>query len=136
MSAADRRVGVKRRSALGLFAAVLTAGCVDSWPRPTGPRAPPTSPEQPPEETDTVRVEEWDFGETESGQLHVFGTVLNDGDATAEATVLVSVRAGDEEAERSQSVSVPGGGTTDFDIEFDVEYEKFRSDGSIRVDLQ
>jgi hypothetical protein len=136
MSAATRGVGVKRRSALGLLAAVLTAGCVDSWPRPTGPRGPPPSPERPSGQQDAVRIGEWDYGEGESGRLRVFGTVRNERDGTVESTVLVSVRAGEEEVERSQTVSVPGNGSADFDIEFDVTYEKFRSDGSIRVDLQ
>lgn len=127
---------MKRRGVVGLVALVLTAGCVDRWPRPTGPRGAPEAPEHQPRDADAVRIDSWDFGETESGRLHVFGTVQNDGDATAEATVEAVVHTGDERYEQTETVTVPAGGTTEFDVEFDVRYETFLEDGSIDLDLQ
>lgn len=127
---------MKRRRVVGSLALVLTTGCVDRWPRPTGPRGAPEAPEQQPRDADAVRIDSWDFGETESGRLHVFGTVRNDGDATVEATAEAVVRAGGERYERTETVTVPAGGTTEFDIEFDVRHETFLDGGSIDLVLQ
>lgn len=127
---------MKRRRVVGSLALVLTTGCVDRWPRPTGPRGAPEAPEQQPRDTDAVRIDSWDFGETDSGRLHVFGTVQNDGDATVEATAEAVVRAGDERYERTETVTVPAGDTTEFDIEFDIPYETFLDGGSIDLTLQ
>lgn len=136
ISAADGNSAVKRRRVVGLFALVLATGCVDRWPRPTGPRGAPEAPEQRPRDADAVRIDSWDFGETESGRLRVFGTVQNGGDTTAEATVKAVVYAGDERYEQTKTVTVPAGETAEFDIEFDVRYETFLGDGSIDLDLR
>jgi hypothetical protein len=135
MSSADRTRVVKRRSVLGMVAASLSAGCVGAWPQPTGPRGPPEAPEGQPREQSPLRIESWDFGEADSGLLRVFGTVQNDRDASAEATVEVRVRAGEQRYERTTTVDVPAGATAEFEIEFDVEYDTFVGDGSIRLDL-
>lgn len=129
---------MKRRSVLGLVAVGLSTGCVGTWPRPTGPRGPPTEPEDRPREpgSDALRIRGWDFGETESGLLRVFGTVQNDGDATAQATVEVVVSVDDQRYAQAQSVDVPAGGTTEFDVEFDIEYETFVESGSIDLRLR
>lgn len=127
---------MKRRSVLGLFAAVLSAGCVDQWPTPTGPRAPPEQPEGQPRNADALRIGTWDFGETESGQLRVFGTVENDGSSSARATVEILVSTDDREYERSQTVDVPAEGEAEFDVVFDVEHETFLQSGSIDLGLQ
>lgn len=129
---------MKRRSALGLVAVGLSTGCVGTWPQPTGPRGPPAEPEDRPREpgSDALRIGDWDFGETESGLLRVFGTVQNDGDATAQATVEAVVSAANQRYERTQSVEVPAGDTTEFDVEFDLEYETFVESGSIDLRLR
>jgi hypothetical protein len=135
MSSGDRTRVVKRRTVLGLVAASLSAGCVDAWPQPTGPRGPPEEPEGQPREQSPLRIDSWDFGEADSGLLRVFGTVENDGDEPARPTVEVRVRAGEQRYERTTTVDVPAGATAQFDIEFDVEYDTFVGDGSVRLDL-
>lgn len=136
ISAADRKASVKRRSVLGLFAALLSAGCVDRWPTPTGPRAPPEQPEGQPRDPDTVQIDTWDFDESDSGQLRVFGTVENDGTSAAQATVEVVVSTDEEKYEQSQTVDVPAEGDADFNIVLDIEYEAFLQSGSITLELQ
>lgn len=127
---------MKRRSVLGLFAAVLSAGCVDDWPTATGPRGPPEQPEGQPRDTGALRIDNWDFGETESGQLRVFGTVENDGATAAQAVVEVVVSADDQQYEQTQVVDVPAGESAEFDVAFDLEYETFLQSGSIDLNLQ
>ncbi len=135
MSSADRARVVKRRTVLGLVAASFSAGCVGAWPQPTGPRGPPEEPEGQPREQSALRIDSWDFGEDDSGMLRVFGTVRNDGDTSTTVTVEVRVRAGEQRYERTTTVDVPEGATAEFEIEFDVEYDTFVGDGSIRLDL-
>lgn len=136
ISAADRKASVKRRSVLGLLAAVLSAGCVEEWPTPTGPRGPPEQPEGQPRDPDALRIGDWDFDENDSGLLRVFGAVKNNGSSLARVTVVAVVSTDDEKYKQSQTVEVSGEGVTDFDIVFDVEYETFRQMGSLDLYLQ
>lgn len=135
MSAAERALSVKRRAVLGVLALSLTGGCVDTWPGATGPRGPPDAPDDEPRDPEAVQIDGWDFGETDAGLLRVFGTVSNDGERSAAATVEITVRAGETEYQQTTTVDVPAESTAEFDVEFDVEHETFIEDGSIRLDL-
>jgi hypothetical protein len=135
MSTADRTRVVKRRPVLGLIAASLSAGCVGVWPQPTGPRGPPEEPEGQPREQSALRIDTWDFGENDAGLLRVFGTIQNNGDAAAQATVEAVVRAGEQRYERTTTVAVPAGATAEFTIGFDVEYDAFVGNGSLDLQL-
>ncbi len=126
---------MKRRSVIGLVIAVLSAGCVDKWPTPTGPRAPPEQPEGQPRDPDTLRITDWDFDETDSGLLRVFGTVENNGETTAQATVEVVVNADDQRYQQSQTVEVPAEDVADFDMVLNIEHETVLQNGSITLSL-
>jgi hypothetical protein len=120
---------------MGLVIAVLSAGCVDEWPTPTGPRAPPEQPEGHPRNPDTLRITDWDFDETDSGLLRVFGTVENNGETTAQATVEVVVNADNQRYQQSQTVEVPAEDVADFDMVLNIEHETVLQNGSITLSL-
>ena len=136
MSSAGGSPGVKRRALLGALPLLFTAGCVDSWPTPTGPRGPPEpGSERPDGDQARVDIDEWDIGETDDGRLRVFGTVRNEGEEPAEVTVAVVVRVDEQRYERATTVTVAADESAEFDIEFDLEYDAFAAGGSVDIDL-
>ncbi|ELK47553.1 transcriptional initiation protein Tat [Haloferax volcanii] len=129
---------MERRRLLGLVAVGLSSGCLGSLPGATGPRNPPAAPAGNPRDTpevSPVRIEDIDYEATDDGRLRVFGSVLNDGGAERLTTVEVRVTAGGERTTQSRELTVPAGGTADFEIEFDVEYDAFSDDGDLNVSL-
>lgn len=114
----------------------LSAGCLGSLPRATGPRKPPEAPTgQPRDPGSSLSIETWDYGEADDGSLRVFGTVRNSGGREATATVAATAKAGEEKATETVDVTVPAGGTAKFDVVFGLTYDEFSKNGSIDLDL-
>lgn len=115
------------------------AGCLGgSPPGRTGPRNPPRSPEGgPPDDDDgrTVRLASYDFEESESGRLRVFGEVVSDADAEREVTLVARVTTPDDSYERSKTVAVPPNDGVEFEFHFEIEFDEFASSGSVLVEL-
>jgi hypothetical protein len=132
---------MERRSVLRIAAAslaTLLAGCIGSFPGVTGPRNPPGPPADQPRRTPErpdLAVGTFDFEATDGGDLRVFGTVENRGDAQRTATVRVTVRADGESFEREADVSVGPDSTAEWAVTFDLAYDTFTSGGDLNVDL-
>jgi hypothetical protein len=125
--------GVGTALALGL------GGCLgESPPGRTGPRNPPRSPEGGPPSDDgegTLRLESYDYEETEAGTLRVFGEVVNGTGTGQEVTLVARVTTPDDSYERSRTVTVPPNDSFTFELEFDVEFATVERSGSVLVEL-
>lgn len=127
---------MKRRALLSTLALGLSGGCLGALPRPTGPRGPPEEPASDPREPrQSFSIETWDFGETESGLLRVFGTVRNTSDASATTTVTATVSIEGDTDTKTVEVTVSAESTAHFGMVFEVEYDRFASNGSLNIDL-
>ncbi|WP_132057500.1 hypothetical protein [Halorussus amylolyticus] len=83
-----------------------------------------------------LAVEGFDHGADDSGELVVTVTVENDGDAEGSGTLYVEVEAGEDITRESQEVTVAPGGSETYDLKFPFDYERFRDQGSISLDLR
>jgi hypothetical protein len=130
----DRRA-VLRSVALALPLSV--SGCLSNPPGATGPRQPPKEPEEGPrdEPSRDVRIDQFDFEETDDGLLRVFGTVVNSSDVERVATVKAIVDASGEHFERTTDVTVPANGEAEFGVVVEVEYDTFAKNGRVNVEL-
>lgn len=70
---------------------------------------------------------------TDDDRLRVLATLQNRGPEPTDATVVVTVTVGDEESVRETTVRVPGRGTTEASVEFDLPFESFAGNGSVRA---
>lgn len=128
-----------RRDALRTFVGVglagTLAGCategagLHNAPRP--PEPPAGGPESDPEEK-PLRVADFGDEETDDGALRVFVDVRNDAEQSHDGTLTVFVRAEDDELTESMEITVDADETQTFEIEFDLSYESFLSNGSLR----
>lgn len=127
---------MKRRRLIGLVGISLSAGCVSSWPEPTGPRAPPEEPSRPPPAAhDDLVIEEWDIGAAADGSVQVFGTLRNGGADETTVTVTAAVTVdGDTLTERT-TVTVSAESTADFQLTYDIEYSE-ASNLSVTLELR
>lgn len=127
---------MKRRDVLSVFALSLSSGCLGSLPSATGPRKPPEAPEGKPRAPSAdPSIETWDYGETDEGTLTVFGTIKNPADVETTVTVAVTVTVDEDKHTKSADYTVPAGGTTDFDLTFEVSFDQFQQHGSIDLEL-
>jgi hypothetical protein len=136
-----------RRTVLAFAGATLgLAGCLSDTPGATGPRNPPNS------ETSTptadpgsggggggaterpLQVGTYDFERTDDGRLRVFGTVVNNTDEELAGVVRAGVFYGDESNILEEEVTVPGGGSTEFELLFEIDFEAFAEDGELFVE--
>lgn len=128
---------MRRREAV-VAAAFALAGCLRNPPGASGPRMPPTAPPGgagPATPSSVLSVSTFDAEAGESGDLRVVGTVTNRGDGRRTGTVEATVTVGGETRTRSTRVTVAAGGEARFEIPFDVAYESFESDGSVRISV-
>lgn len=84
--------------------------------------------------TEQITIPEFDYEETEDGRMHVPMTVKNEADTTQSVTLSVEVRAGEEQYEQSNDLTVGAGESTETEATFDVSVEDFEQDGSIDFD--
>ncbi|MFB6107403.1 MAG: hypothetical protein ABEJ82_01020 [Haloplanus sp.] len=132
----DRRAVLRR---LGLTVA-LGAGCSD-LPHATGPRTPP-----PPGDpssgsggsaSNPVSVTDLGVGKDDGGALQVDVAVTNRAASEQTRTLRVWVVVDDRRSERSLSVTVPAGETTETTVTFeDVTYDEFSGSGTVNARIQ
>ena len=123
---------MRRRRLLRALATLpaLLAGCLSGLPTATGPRSGP-DPEGTPGQRTGVVVAEIDVEPTADDRLRVLATLRNRDPEATDATVAVTVTIADEETVREATVRVPGQGTVETSVEFDVTFDEFTGDGSV-----
>lgn len=126
------------RTLLAAGATAVTAGCLSETPGATGPRNPPSEPENDPRRTarsSALRIDSFDIAETEDGSLRVFGTVENAAASERLARVRVVVVVGGDERTRTVEVEVSAESTAEFEAAFDVSFDAFANDGDLDLRL-
>lgn len=83
-----------------------------------------------------LEVKTFDYEASESGKLVVTVTVTNGGDADGTGSLYVTVEAGDDVRRKSPDVSVAAGETETVAIEYPFDYEAFKNNGRIDIDLR
>ncbi|QCJ48347.1 transcriptional initiation protein Tat [Haloprofundus sp. MHR1] len=130
---------MKRRTFVTALLPALSAGCLSSLPRATGPRGPPEAPASEPGETpepDHLSIETFDYEGTDDDQLRAFGTVDNRSPEERTGVVRVRVTVDDEETVGTTEVTVPGDSTAEFETVVPVSFETFRRNGQLQVTVE
>ncbi|WP_251330247.1 hypothetical protein [Haloplanus pelagicus] len=125
-----------RRRVLCLLGLALAPGCTSM--AATGPRGPPDPGEPTAAPTDgaSMTVSDLRIEEAAGSHLRVLATVTNPSGVERTRTLRIRVTVGDDAAERSREVTVPGGEqrSVAFDFE-DVAYAEFSGNGSVQSSL-
>lgn len=126
---------MQRRGVLALVPAVL-AGCVTSARDESGPRHPPTTPQGGEPEKGAqerqLRIVGSDVGEGEDGFLELSVVVENAADSRRSGTLVGTATVDDTAYEASQEVSLSGNTEAEFELVFDVAYDEWSGNGSLR----
>jgi hypothetical protein len=121
---------MKRRVLLGAIPFALT-GCLSSLPGPTGPRNPPTEPEDNPRERAAEKplvVSDFRFKRADDDTLRVVLTVTNRTDSEQTGTVTGSLTFEGEDYERTSEVTVDGDGQVETELFYEaIEFEAFQN---------
>lgn len=116
----------------------LSAGCLADLPEPSGPRVPPSTPEE--EEAvltpqPDLHIIAWDVAEGPDGGLTVPVTVENRDDrqrsGLVRATAVVGGDGTSQAFDSSAPVTVPASETVETTLTFDVAFERFVRNGEI-----
>lgn len=130
---------MKRRVLLCTLPLTLS-GCLSGLPGPTGPRNPPTEPEENPGETTPQKplvTGDFGFEETDSGVLRVVLTVTNRTSVEQTGTVVGTLTLKGETYERATTVTVGGDAETDAELVYEtVDYATFESVRSFNFDAR
>ena len=121
---------MKRRVLLGALPFALT-GCLSSLPGPTGPRNPPTEPEDDPRERAAEKplvVGDFRFKRADDDTLRVVLTVTNRTDTEQTGTVTGSLTFEGESYERTSEVTVGGDEQVETELFYEnIEFEAFQN---------
>ncbi|WP_224269037.1 transcriptional initiation protein Tat [Haloprofundus salinisoli] len=130
---------MKRRTLVTALLPALSAGCLSSLPRATGPRGPPEAPANGPGETpepDPLSIETFDYEGTDGDQLRAFGTIDNGSSEERTGVVRVRVTVDGEETVETTEVAVSGDSTAEFETVVPVSFEAFQRNGQLQVTVE